>query len=154
MGHLYAELAGAYGNRADYLTKAIDFYRQAMKLDPSATFLAEEVADLYIQSGQLSRAVTEAEEMLKAKPDNLEARRILGRVYTRMIGDPNANKVDEKMVKLAIEQYAKISEKDPNDPENWVILGRLYRVDHNSVDAEKAYKKPVTPLPFEVLPQS
>ena len=24
MGHLYAELAGQYGNRGDYLTKAID----------------------------------------------------------------------------------------------------------------------------------
>lgn len=141
MGHMYAEMAEAYGNRADYITKAIDAYRSALKLDPSATFLAEELADLYIKSGQLSRAVTEAEEMLKQHPDNLDARRILGRVYTRMMGDPQAGKVDEKMLKLAIQQYQKIVEQEPNEPENWSVLGRLYRLDHNSVDAEKAYRR-------------
>lgn len=141
MGHMYAEMAEAYGNRADYLTKAIDAYRLALKQDPSATFLAEELADLYIKSGQLSRAVTEAEEMLKAHPDNLDARRILGRVYTRMLGDPQAGKVDEKMLKLAIQQYQKIAEQEPNEAENWSVLGRLYRIDHNSVEAEKAYRK-------------
>jgi hypothetical protein len=31
MGHLYSELAGAYGNRGEYLNKAIDNYRDAMK---------------------------------------------------------------------------------------------------------------------------
>jgi tetratricopeptide (TPR) repeat protein len=140
MGHMYSELAGAYGNRSDYLNKAIDYYRVALKQDPTATFLAEELADLYIQSGQLNRAVSEAEDLLKAHPDNLDARRILGRVYTRLIGDPQAGKVDQKMLKLAIEQYQKITEKEPNEPENWQVLGRLYRVDGNSVEAEKAYK--------------
>src|SRR5205823_12834745 len=32
MGHLYAELAGTYGNRGEYVNKAIDFYRQALKI--------------------------------------------------------------------------------------------------------------------------
>src|ERR1700679_2664492 len=36
MAHLYAELAGAYGNRGEYVNKAIDFYKQAIKADPSA----------------------------------------------------------------------------------------------------------------------
>ncbi len=31
MGHLYAELAGLYGNRGEYLTRAIDEYKLAMK---------------------------------------------------------------------------------------------------------------------------
>ncbi len=34
MAHLYAELAGAYGNRGEYVNKAIDMYKEAMKLDP------------------------------------------------------------------------------------------------------------------------
>ena len=38
MGHLYAELAGAFGNRSDYTNKAIEHYRQAMKLDPRPPF--------------------------------------------------------------------------------------------------------------------
>src|SRR5580693_1180123 len=56
MGHLYAEMAAAYGNRGEYVNKAIDHYQEALKLDPSATFLSEELTDLYIQSGQLARA--------------------------------------------------------------------------------------------------
>jgi hypothetical protein len=41
MAHLYAELAGAYGNRGEYVNKAIDFYKQAMKLDPSSSYIGE-----------------------------------------------------------------------------------------------------------------
>ncbi|MGH9628050.1 MAG: hypothetical protein ACRD7E_06885, partial [Bryobacteraceae bacterium] len=53
LGHLYSELAGAYGNRGDYLDKAIENYRLAMKADPGADFLSEELSDLYVQSGRL-----------------------------------------------------------------------------------------------------
>ena len=90
MGHLYSELAGAFGNRSDYTNKAIDHYRQAMKLDPSASFLSEELTDLYIQAGRIKDAVTEAEDLLKQNPNNLDARRLLGRIYARLIGDPAA----------------------------------------------------------------
>ncbi len=141
LGHLYSELAGAYGNRGEYLTKAIENYKQAMKADPAAGFLAEELSDLYIQAGQLRTAVTEAEEALRQKPDDLVARRVLGRIYTRMIGDPRENRVNEDILRKAIEQYQKIVEKEPKDIETWLILGRLYKVAQNSVEAEKAYKK-------------
>src|SRR5579864_6272939 len=94
MGHLYSELAGAFGNRSDYTNKAIEYYRQAMKLDPSASFLAEELTDLYIQAGRIKDAVSEAEDLLKQNPDNLDARRLLGQIYARLIGDPEQNKVN------------------------------------------------------------
>src|SRR5580700_7893456 len=111
MGHLYAELAGVYGNRSEYVAKAIDHYKQALKLDPGASFLFEELTDLYIQSGRLKDAVTEAEDILKHEPNNLDARRILGRIYTRMIGDTQG-KVNEEMLRAATEQYQKIVAKD------------------------------------------
>lgn len=139
MGRLYAELAGAYGNRGDYIGKAIDHYRQALKLDPGAGVVFEELADLYIQTGRLRDAISEAEELLKQRPDNLDARRMLGRIYTRLIGDTQQNKISEPMLKSAIEQYRKITQADPKDAESWVILGRLYRVSRDSVEAEKAY---------------
>jgi tetratricopeptide (TPR) repeat protein len=144
MGHLYAELAGVYGNRSEYVGKAIDFYKQALKLDPSASFLFEELTDLYIQSGRLKDAVTEAEDILKHEPNNLDARRILGRIYTRMIGDTQQGKINEEMLHKAIEQYEKIVAKDPKDVESWLTLGRLYRTSRNSVDAEKAYSQALT----------
>ena len=43
IGHLYSELAQSYGNRGDLFAKAVDSYKQAMKADPSATFIAEEL---------------------------------------------------------------------------------------------------------------
>lgn len=139
MGHLYGELAQAY-NRQDYVTKAIEYYRAALKQDPAANYITEELTDLYIQTGQLNKAVSEAEDLLKQNPDNLGARRILGRVYTRLIGDPQQGKIDEKMLKLSIEQYSKIVEKDPEDTDSELVLARLYRLSHDSVLAEKAYK--------------
>ncbi len=141
MGHLYAELAGVYGNRSEYVGKAIDFYKQALKLDPGASFLFEELTDLYIQSGRLKDAVTEAEDILKREPNNLDAHRILGRIYIRMIGDTQQGKVNEDMLHKATDQYEKIVAKDPKDVESWLTLGRLYRTSRNSVEAEKAYSQ-------------
>ena len=136
---MYGEMAQAY-NRQDYVTKAIDFYRQALKLDPSISFITEELTDLYIQSGQLKKAVTEAEDLLKQNPDDLGARRILGRVYTRMIGDPQQGKIDENMLKMSIEQYSKIVAKDPDDTESQLLLARLYRLSRDTASAEKVFK--------------
>lgn len=141
LGHLYSELAGAYGNRGDYLGKAIENYRAAMKADPDAAFLAEELSDLYVQSGRLREAVTEAEEALKINPNDLNSRRILGRIYTRMIGDAQQGKVDENMLRKAIEQYEKVAGAEPKDVETLLMIGRLQKIAQNSVEAEKAYKK-------------
>ncbi|MBK5292565.1 MAG: tetratricopeptide repeat protein [Acidobacteriia bacterium] len=141
MGHLYGELAGAYGNRSEYVNQAIDHYRQAMKADPGATFLAEELADIYIQSNRLREGVTDAEAALKDNPDDLNSRRILGRIYTRLIGDTQRGTVNEEMLKRATEQYSKVLEKEPNDIESWLVLGRLHKVAQNSIEAEKAFQK-------------
>lgn len=141
LGHLYSELAGAYGNKGDYLNKAIENYRLAMKADPDASFLAEELSDLYIQSGRLRDAVTEAEESIRQNPNDIYSRRILGRIYTRMIGDQQQGKVNEEMLKRAIEQYEKIAAAQPRDVDTLLMLGRLQKIAQNSVEAEKAYKR-------------
>ena len=141
LAHLYAEMAAAYGNRGEYLTKAIESYKAAMKADPSANFMADELSDLYFQAGRIREAVTESEEAIRQNPSDLNARRILGRMYTRMIGDQKEAKVNEDMLKKAIEQYSKIAEAQPSDTESLLTLGRLYKVAQNSVEAEKAYKK-------------
>jgi tetratricopeptide (TPR) repeat protein len=142
MGHLYAELSGAFGNRGEYYDKAVDFYKEALKADPSATFLLEELTDLYVQGNQLKSAIAEAEDLLSQNPDNLAARRMLARIYMRSIGDPQQpGKMNEDMLRKSIEQYGIITAKDPKDLESWLTLGRLDRSVKNSVDAEKAFKK-------------
>jgi len=141
LGHLYEELAGTYGNKNDYVNKAIDNFRLAMKEDPSASFLVEDIAELYRMSGRIREAVEEAQNALKANPDDLNARRVLAHIYTQQIGDAQTNHVDEGMARRAVEQYKIITDKDPKDVDSLVMLGRLDRVLDNSVDAEAAFKK-------------
>jgi tetratricopeptide (TPR) repeat protein len=141
MGHLYAELAASYGNRGQHVNQAIDHYRQAMKADPGASFLAEELADLYIQSNRLREGVLDAEAALRENPNDTNSRRILGRIYTRLIGDSQRGSVNEEMLKRATEQYTKIVEQLPKDLDSWLVLGRLHKVAQQSPEAEKAFSK-------------
>ncbi|MDP9054055.1 MAG: tetratricopeptide repeat protein [Acidobacteriota bacterium] len=141
MAHLYAELASAYGNRGEYVNKAIDLYRQAMKTDPSSPYIAEELTEFYVQTGQLEKALQEADNLLKANPGNTDARRILARVYSRQIGDPEQGRVDQAMLKNAIEQYRKIADQEPKDSESLSMLAKLYRVSKDEDAAEKVYKQ-------------
>ncbi len=141
MGHIYAEQAAQFGNRGEYLSKAIEFYKAALKADPNAAVISEELAGLYIQAGKVRDAVAEIQDRLKRDPNAIDARRVLGRLYARMIGDPQTNKINEEMLRLALEQYRKIVEIDPKDTDSWLLLGRLQRVAHDSVESEKAFKK-------------
>ncbi len=141
LAHMYAELAGAYGNRGDYVNQAIDNYKQAIKADPSTPMLSEELSDLYVQSGRLREAQSDAEEVLKQNPNDLNAHRLLARIFTRLVGDGQQNKIDEAMLRRAIDQYQKITAIDAKDIEAWLMLARLHKVADNSVDSEKAYQK-------------
>jgi tetratricopeptide (TPR) repeat protein len=138
---MYAELAATYNNRGDYFTKAIENYRLALKADPGASYVSEELSDLYIQSGRLREAVTDAEEALKQNPNDLNSRRLLARIYARLIGESQQNHVDETYLRKAIEQYTRISQADPKDADAWLMLGRLQKLAQSSPEAEKAYRK-------------
>ena len=53
LAHMYAEQASMLGNRGDFVNKAIENYKDAIKADPTAAMLSEELSDLYVQSGRL-----------------------------------------------------------------------------------------------------
>jgi tetratricopeptide (TPR) repeat protein len=141
LAHMYAEMAGAPGSRNEFLNRAIDNYKEAIKADPNTPLLTEELSDLYIQSGRLREAQTDAEEALRQNPNDVPARRLLARVYTKQIGDQQQNRIDESMLKKAIEQYQKIAELAPKDVDSLVMLGRLLKISQNSADAQKVYKQ-------------
>jgi tetratricopeptide (TPR) repeat protein len=143
LGHLYEDLAASSGNRGDYANKAIENFRLAMKEDPSASFLVQDIAELYRMSGRLREAVQEAEGAIKTNPDDVNARKVLARIYTQQIGDAQSNHIDENMVRKAIEQYKYITQKDPKDTESLVMMGRLDRVVDDSVGAEAAFKQAI-----------
>ncbi len=142
MGHLYSELAAQYGGRSEYFGKAIENYKLAMRYDPETGSLAQELAELYMQSGQIRSAVNEFEDVVKRNPDDVNGHRILGRLYTaRIRGEGQSARANDEALKQAIVQHEKVAEMAPRDLENWLMLGRLQKLAQNSVASEKAYKK-------------
>ena len=141
LAHFYADLAGSVGNRGEYVTKAIENYKAAIKADPESAMLSEELSELYFATGRFREAQTDAEEALKQNANDLNAHRLLAKIYTRQIGEGGQGRIDEAMLKRTIEEYQKITTIDPKDADSWVMLGRLLKVSQNSVDSRKAYEK-------------
>jgi len=139
LAHMYEEMMGMYG-RSEYANKAIEEYRLAIAADPSSEYLNAALADLYNRTGRVRDAVLEAQEILKRDPDNLEAHKLLGRIYLRSLSDPQSGGSRE-VLKLAIEQYEATVRIDPKNPDNYLLLGRLYQLNKDLLKAEGAFKE-------------
>jgi len=140
LAHMYAELAGGSTNRTDYVNSAIENYKAAIKADPSSTLMPEELSDLYSQSGRMRDGQADGEQAIRLNPNDLPAHRILARIYVRQI-DAQRGRVNEQMLKQATQEYQKITELAPKDPNAWVWLGRLQSASQNTDAAEKAFRK-------------
>ena len=141
MGRLYAELASSASNQSLYINQAIDHYRLALKAAPSEAIILDELSEIYIQTGRMQDAIDEAEGLLADNPDNLNARKLLGRVYRRAIADVQEGRVNQDMLKRATDEYEKITAKDPKDVDSLVLLAQLYRVAQNTAKAEQAFSQ-------------
>jgi tetratricopeptide (TPR) repeat protein len=141
LAHMYAELASVSQNRAEYINQAIENYKEAIKADPNTPALGEELAEIYIGTGRLRDAEKDADEALQKNPNDVNAMRMLARIYTRQIGDSRQNRIDEGMLRKAIDQYQKITRVAPKDADAWLMLGQLQKVAQNLVESQNAYKK-------------
>jgi len=138
LAHMYEEEITAYG-RSELTTKAIEEYRAAIDADPSSEYLTSALAELYAKTGRIRDAVTEAQDIIKRDPSNLEAHKLLGRIYLRSLGDMPGNG-SENVLKLAIEQYEEIVKIEPNNVDDHLLLGRLYRLNNDLQKAESELK--------------
>jgi tetratricopeptide (TPR) repeat protein len=134
MAHMYEEMVTAYG-RSDLASKATEEYRLAIDADPSSEFLTSGLAELYVKTGRIADAVKEAQDIIKRDPKNLEAHKLLGRIYLRSLGDMPGGSGSDNILKLAIDQYEQIVKLDPDSVDDHLLLGRLYRL---SSDLQKA----------------
>ena len=139
MAHMYEELVAMSG-RPEYANKAIDEYRLAIESDPSSEYLNAGLAELYAKTGRIADSVREAQEIVKRDPNNLEARKLLGRIYLRSLPDSEAGTQSAEILKRAIEQYEAIVRIEPKNVENHVLLGRLYRLQNELLKAENEFK--------------
>jgi tetratricopeptide (TPR) repeat protein len=142
LAHMYEEQVATYG-RSELANKAIEEYRAAIDADPTSAYLTSGLAELYAKTGRIRDAVVEAQDIIKRNPNNLEARRLLGRIYLRSLGDMQAGSGSESILKLAIEQYEQIVRLQPDSMDDHLLLGRLYRLNNDLQKAESEFKTAV-----------
>ena len=143
LAHMYEEQVAVYG-RSELASKAIEEYRLAIEADPSSEYLTSGLAELYAKTGRIRDAVLEAQDILKRDPNNLEAHKLLGRIYLRSLGDMQTNTSGSgNVLKLAIEQYEQIIKIEPDNVDDHLLLGRLYRLDNELQKAEAEFKTAV-----------
>jgi tetratricopeptide (TPR) repeat protein len=139
LAHMYEEQVATYG-RSELANKAIEEYRAAIEADPSSAYLTSGLAELYAKTGRIRDAVVEAQDIIKKNPNNLEARRLLGRIYLRSLGDMQTGSGSESVLKLAIEQYEQIIRLQADSMDDHLLLGRLYRLNNDLQKAETEFK--------------
>jgi tetratricopeptide (TPR) repeat protein len=139
MGHIYEQQYEATSS-PEYATKAIEAYKKAYAIDPKSQVIGERLAEMYWKAQRIHDAVTEAQEILKRDPDNVQSRRLLGRIYLRSLGDVSAGNGQSETVSKAVEQYREINRLDPSDTESALWLARLYRLKNEHDKAEQVLK--------------
>ena len=143
LAHIYEEDAIASGH-PEYMRHAVEEYKTALSADPNSPELNDELADLYFRTGQVREAEATARGLLKTSPNDIDAHRLLGRLYLRQLSEaqnavssssPNGNTLDQ-----AIGEFQKIVSLDPRSVEDRMVLGQLYTVRHQSEKAEEQFK--------------
>jgi len=143
LAHIYEEQAIASG-RPEYMRHAVEEYKTALSADPNSPELNDELADLYFRTGQAREAESTARGLLKNSPNDIDAHRLLGRIYLRQLSEarnavssasPTGNTLDQ-----AIAEFEKIVSLDSNSVEDRMVLGQLYTVKHQNDKAEAQFK--------------
>ncbi len=138
LAHLYEDMA-VNGGRPDYATQAVEEYKLALNADPKSALLQDGLADLYFKIGGIREAVTAAKDQIATNPNDIEAHKLLGKVYLRSLGDMQGQQSGE-MLQLAIAEYETLAKLQPNEIENHLLLGQLYGLNHDSAKAEGQFK--------------
>jgi tetratricopeptide (TPR) repeat protein len=139
MGHIY-EQQYETTSKPEFATQAIDAYKKAYALDPKSPVIGERLAEMYWKAQRTHEAVTEAQALLKRDPNDIQSRRLLGRIYLRSLGDFSVGNGQSEVVERAIEQYAEIYRLDPGDAESALWLARLYRLRNEHDKAESVLR--------------
>ena len=139
----YEEEAVTQG-RPELVTRAIEEYKLALNADPASAQLSNALADLYFRSGHPRDAESTARALLKNAPNDINAHKLLGRIYLRALSEgknssSSASSSGEALGQ-AITEFAKVVELEPAKVENRMILGQLYTVKQDKKKAEEQFK--------------
>ncbi len=138
LAHTYEDLAASTG-RQDYATHAVEEYKLALNADPTSPFLNNGLAELYFRTGRVRDAIVAAQDTIKRDPKNINAHKLLGRIYLHSLGEMQ-NGASQQVLDLAIAEFLQISELEPKDIQNHLVLGQLYTVNHQSDKAREQFE--------------
>jgi tetratricopeptide (TPR) repeat protein len=139
MGHLQ-EQQYEVSNSADAASASIDSYKKALELQPNSPVIMERLAEIYAKSQRIREAVAEAQLALKSDADNVDAHRLLARIYVRNLGDMSGGPAQEENLARAVEQFQAILKIQPDDAFSALWLARLYRFENKHDDADKVLR--------------
>jgi tetratricopeptide (TPR) repeat protein len=138
-------MATNYG-RQEFVTRAVEEYKLAINADPTSSELAIGLAELYFRAGRIGEAVQTSKELIKRDDNNIDAHKLLGRIYLRSLGqnsDQGSNgqpSPSSQVLDQAIAEFTKIVSLEPKNLENRLLLGQLYTVKHDKAKAEEQFK--------------
>jgi tetratricopeptide (TPR) repeat protein len=118
-------LGVAYSNAAEY-EKAINAFRQSIKLDPKYPEAHNNLGNVYNKMGQYNKAITEYTKALIMRPNYNEAYNNMGSAYTKM-----------RNFQKAIELHKAALQINPKSEKTYNNLGVAYS---NAGDVENAIK--------------
>ena len=140
LGYLDEQSAEQYG-RPELATQAIEQYKLAITQDPDSVFLQNSLADTYFKLGRIREAIETAQRILKDHPDDLKAHKLLGRVYLRSLGDSASGQQSGPVLDLAIQEFQKIVQLEPNKVEDRLLLGQLFTLKHDTASAKAQFEE-------------
>jgi tetratricopeptide (TPR) repeat protein len=130
--------------RSDEVNQAIEQYKLALNADPDSTELNEDLADLYFRVGRVHDAEVTAHALLKNSPNDINAHKLLGRIYLRQLGEGETGAASassaSNVLDQAIAEFEKIVALQPKSVEDHMVLGQLYTVKHLPEKAEAEFK--------------
>jgi tetratricopeptide (TPR) repeat protein len=139
MGHLQ-EQQYEISNSPDVAAQSIESYKKALELQPDSSVVMERLAEIYAKSQRIREAIAEAQLALKADPDDVNAHRLLARIYVRNLGDMAGGPTQEENLARAVEQFQAILKVQPDDAFSALWLARLYRFENRHDEAEKVLR--------------
>jgi tetratricopeptide (TPR) repeat protein len=143
LANAYEEDAVTLG-RPELVMQAIEEYKLALNADPGSSQLNDGLADLYFRTGHAHDAEATARMLLKNSPNDIEAHKLLGKIYLRQLSDgsnavssasPSGNALD-----LAIAEFEQIVALLPKSVQDRMVLGQLYTVKHDTKKAAEEFK--------------
>lgn len=128
-GNYYYYLAALDMIRRGGMEEAAELMATAVSMDPESVLLKRELALIYLQVDKKEKALDLCEQILKDRPDNIEALIISASI--RQSGSQS-----EEAARL----YETVLEIEPERKNIYLVLGRLYLEDGRYAEARRVFE--------------